>query len=81
MTQETLPERVELRLWPFFVRTLEQASRLRPGIRAANNPRMITSSWHWNQTVHITLKAALIYMCGVLLGLLTGYLVIGIIYP
>lgn len=81
MTQETLPERVELRLWPFFVRTLEQASRLRPGIRAANNPRMITSSWHLNQTVHITLKVALIYMCGVLLGLLTGYLVIGIIYP
>lgn len=81
MTQETLPERVELRLWPFFVRTLEQASRLKPGSRAANSPRMTTSSWRLNQTLRANLTAVLIYLCGVMLGLLTGYLVIGIIYP
>ncbi len=81
MTQETLPNRIELRLWPVFVRTLEQASRLKPGLSAATSPRLTASAWLLNQPLRARLKEAIIYLGGVLLGLLTGYLVIGIILP
>jgi hypothetical protein len=79
MTQETLPNRIELRLWPFFMRALEQASRLKPDPRAASSARLAAPSWQIKYQLRANLKAALLYLCGLLLGLLTGYLVIGII--
>ncbi|MCU0488732.1 MAG: hypothetical protein MUE67_07250 [Anaerolineales bacterium] len=79
MTQETLPDRIELRLWPFFVRLLEQASRLKPGLNQSCSSSRIKPSQAISRQLRANLESALLYLAGLLLGLLAGYLVIGII--